>query len=76
MAVTEGLYLDAYVFRSIEEVKRVTQEWNCYYSKQTKFINTAKTYQSHRKDDYPNIGWYNVFHKVTHIFGANRCDYA
>ncbi len=44
--------------------------------KQTKFINTAKTYQSHRKDDYPNIGWYNVFHKVTHIFGANRCDYA
>ena len=47
-----------------------------YISKQTKFINTAKTYQSHRKDDYPNIGWYNVFHKVTHIFGANRCDYA
>ncbi len=46
------------------------------HRKQTKFINTAKTYQSHRKDDYPNIGWYNVFHKVTHIFGANRCDCA
>lgn len=24
--------LDAYLFRSIEEVKRVTQEWNCYYN--------------------------------------------
>lgn len=24
--------LDTYIFRSIEEVKRVTQEWNCYYN--------------------------------------------
>ena len=24
--------LDVYIFRSIEEVKRVTQEWNCYYN--------------------------------------------
>ena len=24
--------LDVYIFRNIEEVKRVTQEWNCYYN--------------------------------------------
>lgn len=24
--------LDVYIFRSIKEVKRVTQEWNCYYN--------------------------------------------
>ena len=24
--------LDTYIFRSTEEVKRVTQEWNCYYN--------------------------------------------
>ena len=59
------------------EINQTNYTYRYYYiSKQTKFINTAKTYQSHRKDDYPNIGWYNVFHKVTHIFGANRCDYA
>lgn len=27
--------LDAYIFRSIEEVKRVPQEWNCYYNNES-----------------------------------------